>query len=205
MKPPVITISREFASMGRTIGQKLAAKLGFELLDRDIVAEAAKRMNLTIPEISHLDEHPGYNRFFMRKTYLFNFGVYNSSEKLFDVERNVIEDYAAKGNCIIVGRCAESILHGRENLLRVYVYAPFEARVKHCMEDLLIGGRDDAEADIRRVDEARSAYRRRHAFSGNPYDNFDVLINSATFGIDGSADILADLARKNLTGLKDPE
>ncbi len=200
MKTPVITISRQFASMGRTIAQRLAHELDIEILDRDIVAEAARRMNMSIPEISHLDEHPGYNRFFMRKTYLFNFGVYNSSEKLFDVERNVIEDYAEKGNCIIVGRCAESILRDRENILKVYIYAPFEARVRHCMEDLMIGGRNEAEADIRRVDEARSTYRRRHAFSENPYDNFDVLINSDTFGIDGSAQMLASLARKYLQG-----
>lgn len=200
MKPPVITISREFASMGRTIAQNVAKKLNIEILDRDIVAEAARRMNMTIPEISHLDEHPGYNRFFMRRTYLFNFGVYNSSEKLFEVERNVIEDYAEKGNCIIVGRCAESILRQRENMLRVYIYAPFETRLRHCMEDLQIGGREESEADIRRVDEARNAYRRRHAFSGNPYDNFDLIINSGTFGIEGSANLIAEVAKKQLEG-----
>lgn len=201
MKAPVITISREFASMGRTIGQKLAQKLGFEILDRDIVAESARRMNMTIPEISRLDEHPGYNRFFMRKTYLFNFGVYNSSEKLYEVQRNVIEDYAEKGNCIIVGRCAESILRKRENVLRVYIYASFDDRLRHCMEDLQIGGREESEASIRRVDEARSTYRRRHQYYDNPYDNFDLLVNSGTFGIDGSVDLIETVARKKLEGL----
>ena len=201
MKAPVITISREFASMGRTIGQRLAQKLGFEILDRDIVAESARRMNMTIPEISRLDEHPGYNRFFMRKTYLFNFGVYNSSEKLYEVQRNVIEDYAEKGNCIIVGRCAESILRKRENVLRVYIYASFDDRLRHCMEDLQIGGREESEASIRRVDEARSTYRRRHQFYDNPYDNFDLLVNSGTFGIDGSVDLIESVARKKLEGL----
>ncbi len=201
MKAPVITISREFASMGRTIGQRLAKNLGFEILDRDIVAESARRMNMTIPEISRLDEHPGYNRFFMRKTYLFNFGVYNSSEKLYEVQRNVIEDYAEKGNCIIVGRCAESILRKRENVLRVYIYAPFDDRLRHCMEDLQIGGREESEASIRRVDEARSTYRRRHQYYDNPYDNFDLLVNSGTFGIEGAVDLIESVARKKLQGL----
>ncbi len=201
MKAPVITISREFASMGRTIGQRLARNLGFEILDRDIVAESARRMNMTIPEISRLDEHPGYNRFFMRKTYLFNFGVYNSSEKLYEVQRNVIEDYAEKGNCIIVGRCAESILRKRENVLRVYIYAPFDDRLRHCMEDLQIGGREESEASIRRVDEARSTYRRRHQYYDNPYDNFDLLVNSGTFGIEGAVDLIESVARKKLQGL----
>ncbi len=201
MKAPVITISREFASMGRTIGQRLARNLGFEILDRDIVAESARRMNMTIPEISRLDEHPGYNRFFMRKTYLFNFGVYNSSEKLYEVQRNVIEDYAEKGNCIIIGRCAESILRKRENVLRVYIYAPFDDRLRHCMEDLQIGGREESEASIRRVDEARSTYRRRHQYYDNPYDNFDMLVNSGTFGIEGAVDLIESVARKKLQGL----
>ncbi len=201
MKAPVITISREFASMGRTIGQRLARNLGFEILDRDIVAESARRMNMTIPEISRLDEHPGYNRFFMRKTYLFNFGVYNSSEKLYEVQRNVIEDYAEKGNCIIIGRCAESILRKRENVLRVYIYAPFDDRLRHCMEDLQIGGREESEASIRRVDEARSTYRRRHQYYDNPYDNFDLLVNSGTFGIEGAVDLIESVARKKLQGL----
>lgn len=63
----VVTISRQFAAMGRTIGLKMASNLGIELLDRDIVKEAAKRLGLQKGEISHYDENPGRQSFFLRR------------------------------------------------------------------------------------------------------------------------------------------
>ena len=86
----VITISRQFASMGRTIGLKMASNLNIELLDRDIVKEASKRLGLPKGEISHYDENPGRDSFFLRKTYLFDFSVYNIHNNVFEVQKNII-------------------------------------------------------------------------------------------------------------------
>ena len=87
----VITISRQFASMGRTIGLKMASNLNIELLDRDIVKEASKRLGLPKGEISHYDENPGRDSFFLRKTYLFDFSVYNIHNNVFEVQKNIID------------------------------------------------------------------------------------------------------------------
>ena len=115
----VVTISRQFAAMGRTIGLKMASNLGIELLDRDIVKEAAKRLGLQKGEVSHYDENPGRQSFFLRKTYLFDFSVYSIHNNVFEVQKNIIQDYADKESCIIVGRCADSILRDRKNILNI--------------------------------------------------------------------------------------
>ena len=132
----VITISRQFASMGRTIGLKMASNLNIELLDRDIVKEASKRLGLPKGEISHYDENPGRDSFFLRKTYLFDFSVYNIHNNVFEVQKNIIKDYAEKESCIIVGRCADSILRDHKNVLNICIYAPFEARLQNCINNL---------------------------------------------------------------------
>ncbi|MGN0903479.1 MAG: AAA family ATPase, partial [Succinivibrio sp.] len=132
----VVTISRQFASMGRTIGLKMADKLNIELLDRDIVKEAAKRMGLSKGEVSSYDETPGSDSFFLRKNYLFDFSVYSIHKNVFDVQKNIIQDYAEKESCIIVGRCADSILRDHKNVLNICIYAPFEERVKNCVNEL---------------------------------------------------------------------
>ncbi len=197
-KPLVITISRQFASMGRTIAQKLSGDLGIDFYDRDIVAAAAKRLNISIPEVSRRDEEAGSDSFLMRKNYLFNFSVYNLRREIFEVEKNIIEDFAEKGPCIIVGRCAENILRKRPNTLRVFIHAPFEARLHNCVDDLMIDDVNVAEATIKKVDAAREAYRRQYGKVNDPYADRDLSIDSSAFGIDGAAALIAHLARQRL-------
>ncbi|NLK85234.1 MAG: cytidylate kinase-like family protein [Aeromonadales bacterium] len=60
----VVTISRQFASIGRIIGLKMASNLGIELLDRDIVKEAGRHLGVQKSEISHYDENSGKSNFF---------------------------------------------------------------------------------------------------------------------------------------------
>lgn len=120
----VVTISRQFASMGRTIGLKMASNLGIELYDRDIVKHTAERLGLEKGEVSHYDEKTGKRSFFLRDTYLFDFSVYDIHRNVFEVEKNIIQDFAKKESCIIVGRCADSILRDMPNVLNIFIYAP---------------------------------------------------------------------------------
>lgn len=198
MEPPVITISRQFASMGRSVAQRLAADLGINFMDRDIVKETAKRMNLPISEISSHDERPGSSGFIMRKSYLFNFGVYSISKQIFEAQRNIISDFAEQGPCIIVGRLAEEILRGRPNTLRVYICAPFDDRVANCAEKLLMGSEEDCERNIKKVDAARAAYRSRFAGHNLQPEDFDLILSTSRFGIEGCAAIIGAIAKKHL-------
>ena len=198
MEGPVITISRQFASMGRSVAQRLSSDLGISFMDRDIVKETAKRMNMPISEISSHDEKPGSNGFIMKRTYLFNFGVYSLSKQIFDAQKNIICDFAQKTPCIIIGRLAEEVLAGRPNTLRVYIYAPFDDRVANCAEKLMIGNEDECVKAIRRVDEARAAYRRHFAGHDFRLEDFDLALSTSRFGIEGCAAIIGAIAKQRL-------
>jgi cytidylate kinase len=194
----VVTISRQFASMGRTIGLKMASNLGIELYDRDIVKHTAERLGLEKGEVSHYDEKTGKRSFFLRDTYLFDFSVYDIHRNVFEVEKNIIQDFAKKESCIIVGRCADSILRDMPNVLNIFIYAPIEERLKNCVEQL---GMDETSAleKIRKVDDARSAYR--HKFCPECVSEFNdrhIMIDSSKFGVEGTANILTEIVKSSV-------
>ncbi len=193
MSQYVITISRQFASMGRTIAEKTAEKLGIEYLDRDIVELAAKRMNKPIAYISDIEEKASPLHF--KKNSLFDMGIYSISNEVFYVQENIIKDYASKQSCIIVGRCSDYILRDTPNHLNVYIYAPYEARLKNCIEKL---GMDKKTAIkmIKQVDDARANYQHKYCPKATSiFDNKDIMIDSSKFGIEGTAEILYNLVQ----------
>lgn len=95
MEQYVVTISRQFGSMGRTIAEKMSEKLGVDYLDRDIVQSTARRMKKSIPIISKEEEK--VKTFFLRKKYPFNLGIYSITDEIFYVQKNIIRDRAARG------------------------------------------------------------------------------------------------------------
>lgn len=197
MKPYVITISRQFASMGRTIAQYMSKELGIEFMDRDIVAQTARRMGLTLDAVSNHEES-STDGFFIRRHYLFNFNAYDLSDEIFEVQKNIIIDFAEKGPCIIVGRCADWILKDRKNVLSVYIYAPFRARLHNCTHNLMMEEKI-AMGAIKHVDEVRKTYRLRYCPDVNTdYDFRHLMIDSSRFGIEGTAALLCDAARHSL-------
>ncbi|MDF2540576.1 MAG: cytidylate kinase [Herbinix sp.] len=192
----VITISRQFASFGRSIAQKMAEELQIEFYDRDIVEETAKRMGQPIPFISSEEEHAS-SAYFPRK-YPLGMGVANVQDEIFNVQTNIIRDFVQKESCIIVGRCAGSILKDHPRCLNIYIYSPYEVRLKNCT-DVLKMDLKVAKKMMKEVDKARENYRRRYwTEATNAYDGYDIMIDSSCYGIDQTAKILADIARKTL-------
>lgn len=194
MKKYCVTISRQFGSLGRPIGMKVAELLGVNFYDRDIVEEAAKRMNLPLAEASDLEESGGHIGFsYMR----YPLGRSNSEtkEKLFEIQASIIRETAAKESCVIVGRCSDYLLYGEPDHLNFFIYAPFDDRVKNCIEDLGIE-RSKAIKMINDVDKARDAYHKR--YTRYPQCNMiynDFMINSSTLGTEGTAKAIAAIAR----------
>ena len=82
-------------------------------------------------------------------------------DEIFYTQKNIIRDFAAKGSCIIVGRCADYILEDIPNHLNVFVYAPEEARLKNCVENLQMDPQT-AKKMMRDVDAARNRYHKAY-------------------------------------------
>ena len=117
----VVTITRQFGSLGRPIAHQLSEKLGIEYYDRDIVETTAKRMNQRVSVISDAEEAAKSSFFKMR----FPLGTEESriQDEIFDVQQKIITELADKESCIIVGRCSDYVLRNYKNVIHIYIYA----------------------------------------------------------------------------------
>lgn len=194
MEQYVVTISRQFGSLGRTIAEKMSQMLQIEYLDRDIVEATAKRMQQPISVISNEEENS--KSVLMRRKYPLGMGVPSLQDEIFCVQKNIIRDFATQSSCIIVGRCADSILRDFKNHLNVYIYAPDEQRLHNCVEVLKMDSKV-ARKMMKDVDKARENYCKKYCGEVNSiFDNKDIMIDSSKFGVEGTARILCDIVQQ---------
>ena len=94
----------------------------------------------------------------------FPLGVGNTTrhDDIYYEQRKIITNIADRENCIIVGRCADYTLQDHDNILKIYIYAPYEARMRNCV-DILKMKPDAAKKMISDVDKARASYHKHYA------------------------------------------
>lgn len=196
----IITMEREFGSGGNEIGRRVAKKLGIELYDRNILVEAAKRLDIPPIYIGDLEETaPGSIIFNLSKTAIGGkkeSGNLPMTEKLFLEEKKIIEENVEKHDCVIVGRCASFILYDRQDCLKVFVHADKDYRIRRAIQTENIVS---AEADdfLRKSDKRRSNFYNTHTGWkwGDP-TKFDLCLNSGSLGLDACVDILVGMMQK---------
>ena len=198
MEKFVVTITRQFGSLGRPIAKKMSEILGIEYYDRDIVDQAAKKLQLPVSVVNQEEERAVKQAVnpFSRMMFPLGKGTSNTQDKIFEAQKNIIQFLSEKDNCIIVGRCSDFILSEVKNSIHIYIYASYEARLHHCIEDL---GMEEAEARrmIKSVDEARNSYHMQYAgYLPDDKRHKDIMIDSSLFGVEGTAQYLADAVRK---------
>ena len=194
MKKFVVTITREFGSMGRPIAKRLSELLHVEYYDRDIVEAASQKLDLPVSVISNEEEKDTSGFFEM----LFPLGTESADRqtRIFQAQSGIITALAAKESCIIVGRCSDFILSDVKNSLHIYIYASYEARLQHCIKDL---GLEEAEARrmIKSVDEARNSYHMQYAgYHPDDKNHKSILVDSSFLGVEGTADFLVDAVKR---------
>ncbi|MGN0996292.1 MAG: AAA family ATPase [Candidatus Ventricola sp.] len=202
MKTPlIITIGREYGSGGRQIGQALAGRLGISFYDKELISLAAKKSGLSDEFIEHNEQRVkgGLMHSFATSSAYHN-GFFSGqylplSESIFISQAQVIRDIAGKESAVIVGRCADYILAGRENTINVFIHAPMESRVKRIMALYHL----DEAAAIKAINtsdkERGNHYFRYTDMKWGKAQNYDICINSALLGIDRTVEMLSDLAR----------
>lgn len=194
MEPYYVNISRQFGSLGRPIAQELAKMLGVEYYDRDIVEAASEQMNIPLSEGSSRDEvvlSP-----FSRMAVPLGGGSGPSQDRMYQVQSQVIVDFAQKGSAVFVGRCADYILRERR-CLNVFIYAPKERRYQNCVNSLGMAP-TEARKMIEKVDKARDRYWLRYAKHLPSDPEFcHLMVDSSLFGVTGTAQLLATVVRAN--------
>lgn len=122
-KKYIVTITRQFGSLGRPIAREMSEILGIEYYGRDIVEATSKKMNLPVSKISEHEETYSTSLFSM----LLPLGSDSiaKQDEIYNVQKEVIREMAEKESCIIVGRCADYIFRDHRNVLNIYIYAKY--------------------------------------------------------------------------------
>ena len=189
MKLPVITISREYGSGGRAIGEKVAEALNIPFYDNDRIYEMAKESGAE--EMIRKTER--------MKATSFLYGLYMNAtqqptkDDLFELQSQVIQKVAQEGPCVIVGRCADYILRDRDDLLSVFIHAPLEFRVERARTAYQIDT-DNIEAHVKKQDKTRANFYNRISDRKWGDANSFHFAMSSVYGIDFSAEVLKHAA-----------
>ena len=184
MENRVITIARSYGSGGRKMGKLLAKELGYEYYDREILRIASDDSGISEELFRQMDERKRLPLFRIAKEMYTGEVIppdsddFISNENLFRYQAKIIRELAATRNCVIVGRCANFILRGRENVINVFVTAPVVDCVRRVMRS---DGLDleEAEKKIRQIDKRRADYYKY--FTGRQWHDaalYDLCLNT---------------------------
>lgn len=212
---PVITLSRQFGAGGAAIGRALADRFRASYLDREILAIVAERSGIPEAEAEGYDERlPGlWQRLAsalatsapevaVPSVPLEGLPTAAMGDRLAALTRAVIEEAAAGGNAVILGRGGGFILADRPGVLRVLLHASFEARLRYIanrVEELPPDTRPD-EASLRdlcrSIDEARARYLKHH-FDVDWMDarQYDLALDTGRLGVSRSVELIEAAAR----------
>lgn len=168
----IITIARQHGSSGKEIGRVVAEKLGIPFYYKEMTALAAQESGLDKEFVSGINKNAPH--------LLYNLYISTKVVRLaVTAQHKIIEKIADNGSCVIVGRTADYVLKGRENVVRIFIGAPKEYRIGRVME-VYGDSRDEAEDSICHSDKARAAYYRH--ISGKRWGdekNYDLVVDSS--------------------------
>ena len=184
MENRVITIARSYGSGGRKMGKLLAKELGYEYYDREILRIASDDSGISEELFRQMDEHKRLPLFRIAREMYTGEVIppdsddFISNENLFRYQAKIIRELAVTRNCVIVGRCANYILRGRENVINVFVSAPVVDCVRRVMDvdNLTV---EEAEKRIRKIDKRRADYFKY--FTGRQWHDaalYDLCLNT---------------------------
>ena len=168
----IITIARQHGSSGKEIGRAVAKRLGIPFYYKEMTALAAQESGLDKEFVSGINKNA--------PKILYNLYLSTKVVRLAVIaQHKIIEKLAENGSCVIVGRAADDVLKGHDNVVRIFIGAPIEYRIGRVMEiygDTL----EEAKENIRRSDKARAAYY--HHISGKRWGekkNYDLVIDAS--------------------------
>ncbi len=202
----VITLSREIGSGGRTIGKKLAEKLGVPFCDKAVIRGLVDHFDLSAYNIEKIKgEKKNWLSDFIQKIapvpqaenfldedsrYVMDYHETISTKDIFKVESQIIKDLADEGSCVIAGRSGFFILEGYPNKVDIFITSSREKRIERIMRKQELP-REQAEEVLDSVDQMRENYIKRFTTKSR-YDvrNYDLAINVDSLTEDAAVDCI---------------
>ena len=195
----IITISRQYGTGGREIGQKLALRLGIPFYDRELITRAAKKTGFDEKLFEQLDKR-ATNSFLYSLTMFGSVGLNGMSltDQLYLAQSNIVREMAEDSSCVIVGRCADHVLRDFPNKFDFFIHGSIEDRVKRIQTcgDYEIEGKTP-ESALEKMDKQRSTYY--NYYTGKVWgkcDHYDLCINAGRLGVEYSMDITLEYVNR---------
>lgn len=187
----VITISREYGSGGRFIGQKLASKLNVPCYDKQIVEKIAEETGFSIDYIEKNEQ---------RRSKLDNlvrgYIDIQNIDALYIKEVDIIKELASKTSCVIIGRCADHILKDHENVIKIFIYNGMEEKIKRATKYYSLS-KKEAVKTIESINKLRKNHYKHYTDKDwSDPSNYDICLNSDTLGVDKTVELLYEMIMK---------
>lgn len=193
----IITITRQFGSGGHDIGKALSEKLDIPFYDKELISIAAKESGIA-PEVFETVDEKATNSLLYSLSMGFNHysNGFTATEdlpfndRLYILQHKIIKELAEKENFVVVGRCADYVLRENPNVVKVYIYADIESRIKRAVERHDIDSVRAKQAVVK-ADKNRANYY--SFYSGKKWglaDNYDLCINSTNLTVDQAVEVI---------------
>lgn len=196
MGKQIITISREFGSGGRFLGESIAKKLGYDYYDKEIISKVAEETGLSEKFIEEageyaMDSDRSSSAFIGRSSTGASLGDY-----MYAVQRKLILEAVQKGPCVIIGRCADYILKDRQDCLNVFISGRREQKAARIM-GLYNVSEQEAKKQMLDTDKRRSAHYSYYTQQEwGRVENYALCLNSSDIGYDKCIEIICSLTQK---------
>lgn len=195
MEKRIITISREFGSGGRFIGEEVAKKLGVSYYDKDIIGQIAEQSGFSpeyIRENAELSPKKGLFAYAFSGRDITGKSV---EDMVYEAQRNVILKIAEKESCVIIGRNADFILKDREDVLNVFIHGDMPEKVQRICKLYNVAEADVAkmitETDKRRRTNYNFYTDQKWGMAGN----YSLSLNSSQLGYDRCEKIILECVK----------
>lgn len=189
----IVTISREFGSGGRFIGEQLAKRLGIQFYDKKIISEVAEKTGLAEEFIEQKGEYAHLKNIFAYGLIGRNQNGESIDDILYAAQREILIDAVKKGPCVIVGRNADYIFKDYKECINVYICGNMKERIAR-ISKLYDKTEEEAKKLIHDIDKRRSVnYKYYTERQWGLSKNYTISLNSSEIGYEKCIDIIEEL------------
>lgn len=200
----IITISRQYGSGGREIGQRLADYYKIPFYDNELITRAAKESGFAKETFEKAEEKATNSLLYSLAMGInvygnqdFGFTGLSLDDRVFLAQSDVVRKVADEGPCVIVGRCADYVLKERDNLFNMFIQASLDYRMKRAVKEYGISENTVAEVVLKHDKQRANYYNYHVGEKWNNLYNYDFVIRSDYMGIDNAVEsVIAYLGKE---------
>lgn len=194
----IITIGRSFGSGGRELGQKLAARLGYNYYDKELLVDAARNAGLDTSLFEKNDERaPGFLSSLLPLSMGYSAMAWytgpNSAggESVYRAQSNFMRHVASQGPCVIVGRTADYVLRDFPGTINIFLHAPEEICIKRIVGRGDCSNTDKARSILRKTNRLRSEFYNFYTDRNwGEASTYDITFDTSKLPMDTIADLI---------------